>query len=165
MISDRDWQDWITRETIMRDVHDFLSKESGTPTQVNPILEPSGQALVSDRVRWIQVLRRPGIDPEAFFKVACPDKKMTRRDQWFLYSEEIYAGFFERQLREIEHQKKMEKIRLSPDIDYMSISALSIEARQKLMAQKPLTMGQVSHIPGVRQADITVLAHWFETSK
>ncbi len=165
MISDRDWQDWIMRETMMRDVHDFLSKESGTPSQVNPILERSGQALVSDRVRWIQVLRRPGIDPEAFFNVACPDKKMTRRDQWFLYSEEIYAGFFERQLREIEHQKKMEKIRLSSGIDYMSISALSFEARQKLMARKPLTMGQVSHIPGVRQADITVLAHWLETSK
>lgn len=165
MISDEDWLNWKERETLSRDVHDFLCKESGTPAQVNPILERSGQALVSDRVRWIQVLRRPGIDPEAFFKVACPDKNLLRRDQWFLFAEEIYAGFFERQQREIEHQKKMEKIRLSSDIDYMSISALSIEARQKLIAQKPMTMGQVSRIPGVRQGDITVLAHWLETSR
>lgn len=165
MISDRDWESWKQREILTRDVHEFLSRESGLPAQVNPILKESNQALVSEKTRWIQVLRRPGINPEQFFASVCPEKQLPRRDQWFLYAEEIYRGFFERQAREIEHQKKMEKIRLSPDIDYMGISALSFEARQKLTAQKPMTMGQVSRIPGVRQGDITVLAHWLETTR
>ena len=126
------------------------------------ILEAGGQALASERTRWINVLRRPGIDPETFFKVAAPDAKITRRDQWYMYAEELYAGFFDRQEREIDDQKKMEKVKLSPDFDYMSITAISIESRQRLNAHKPLTLGQASRVPGVRPADITVLAHWLE---
>ena len=57
----------------------------------------------------------------------------------------------------------MEKVKLSPDFDYMSITAISIESRQRLNAHKPLTLGQASRIPGVRPADITVLAHWLES--
>ena len=79
-----------------------------------------------------------------------------------MYSEEIYAGFFDRQAREIDDQKKMESVKLSADFDYMQIPAISIESRQRLNAQKPLTLGQASRIPGVRPADITVLAHWLE---
>jgi tRNA uridine 5-carboxymethylaminomethyl modification enzyme len=77
-------------------------------------------------------------------------------------AEETYAGFFERQAREIEHEKKMEKLRLSPDLDYMAIMALSIESRQRLAAHKPLTVGQASRIPGIRPSDIVVLGHWLE---
>jgi tRNA uridine 5-carboxymethylaminomethyl modification enzyme len=56
----------------------------------------------------------------------------------------------------------MEGVKLSPDMDYMQISAISIESRQRLNAHKPLNLGQASRIPGVRPADITVLHHWLE---
>ena len=101
-------------------------------------------------------------DPEQLFRVALPDLPLMRRDQWFMYAEEIYAGFFDRQAREIEDQKKMESVRLPEDFDYMQVTAVSIESRQRLNAHKPLTLGQASRIPGVRPADITVLAHWLE---
>jgi tRNA uridine 5-carboxymethylaminomethyl modification enzyme len=110
----------------------------------------------------MNVFRRPGIDPEAFFKVALPDMQLTRRDQWYMYAQELYAGFFDRQEREIVEQKKMESVRLPEDFDYMQVTAISIESRQRLNAHKPLTLGQASRIPGVRPADITVLAHWLE---
>lgn len=162
MIDDHDWADWVRRRTLMDSVKERLAKESAAPEDANRILEAGGQALATERTRWINVLRRPGIDPETFFKVALPDVQLNRRDQWYLYSEEIYAGFFDRQSREIDDQKKMECVKLSPDLDYMQISAISIESRQRLNAQKPLTLGQASRIPGVRPADITVLAHWLE---
>ena len=162
MISDRDWEDWTRRRDLMTNLKTQFTETSATPEEANVVLAAGGQALASERTRWINVLRRPGIDPETFFKVAAPDVKITRRDQWYMYAEELYAGFFDRQEREIDDQKKMEKVKLSPDFDYMSITAISIESRQRLNAHKPLTLGQASRVPGVRPADITVLAHWLE---
>ncbi|MCQ2104854.1 MAG: tRNA uridine-5-carboxymethylaminomethyl(34) synthesis enzyme MnmG [Fibrobacter sp.] len=162
MLTDVDYNAWIARKQQMESIKRRLTEESATPEDANKILEAGGQALATERTRWINVLRRPGIDPEMFFKVAVPDQNVLRRDQWFMYAEEIYAGFFDRQAREIDDQKKMESVKLSPDFDYMSIPAISIESRQRLNAQKPLTLGQASRIPGVRPADITVLAHWLE---
>ena len=162
MISDRDWLDWERRRNLMTDLKTKFAETSAMPEEANVILEAGGQALASERTRWINVLRRPGIDPETFFKVAAPDAQITRRDQWYMYAEELYAGFFDRQEREIDEQKKMEKVKLSPDLDYMSITAISIESRQRLNAHKPLTLGQASRVPGIRPADITVLAHWLE---
>jgi tRNA uridine 5-carboxymethylaminomethyl modification enzyme len=167
MIDDTDWADWVRRRDQMVALKASLVAESASPEDANKILAAGGQALATERTRWINVLRRPGIDPELFFDVALPSlpnpgSSLCRRDRWYMYAEEIYAGFFDRQSREIADQKKMESVKLAPDFDYMQIPAISIESRQRLNAQKPLTLGQASRIPGVRPADITVLAHWLE---
>lgn len=162
MLSESDFADWVRRRELMATIKERLTTTSALPEEANSILSEGGQALATERTRWINVLRRPGIDPEMFFKAAVPDLNISRRDQWYMYAEEIYAGFFDRQAREIDDQKKMESVKLSPDLDFMQITAISIESRQRLNAQKPLTLGQASRIPGVRPADITVLAHWLE---
>ncbi|MCQ2092078.1 MAG: tRNA uridine-5-carboxymethylaminomethyl(34) synthesis enzyme MnmG [Fibrobacter sp.] len=167
MLSESDFADWVRRQELMAAVRTRLAETSALPEEANSVLAAGGQALATERTRWINVLRRPGIDPEVFFKVALapekvPELQLNRRDQWYMYAEEIYAGFFDRQAREIDDQKKMESVKLAPDFDFMQISAISIESRQRLNAQKPLTLGQASRIPGVRPADITVLAHWLE---
>ncbi len=162
MLSDEDYADWQGRLKAMGEVRSFLEAESATPEQANLVLAEGGQALANTRTRWINVLRRPGIDPEQLFRVALPDRSIPRRDQWFMYAEEIYAGFLERQSREIEDQKKMESVRLPADLDYMLVSVISIESRQRLNAVKPMTLGQASRVPGVRPADITMLYHWLE---
>jgi len=162
MINDEQWLCYTQSEARIKAASASLSEQSGTPGQINPILAVGGQAPVNERTRWFQVLRRPGVDPAQFFPVALPGNELLRREQWFLLAEELYRGFAERQAREIEHQRKMESVRLSPDLDYMAITALSIEARQKLLKHRPLTVGQASRVPGVRPADITVLGHWLE---
>ncbi len=162
MLSDEDYADWQGRLKVMGEVRSFLEAESASPEQANLVLAEGGQALANTRTRWINVLRRPGIDPEQLFRVALPERNIPRRDQWFMYAEEIYAGFLERQSREIEDQKKMESVRLPADLDYMLVSVISIESRQRLNAVKPMTLGQASRVPGVRPADITMLYHWLE---
>ena len=165
MISDSDYADWKRRQQLMETARTRMSEESAAPDLANAILAAGGQALSTERTRWINVLRRPGIDPEQLFRTALPDLNLSRRDQWFLYAEEIYAGFFDRQAKEIDDQKKMESVKLPADFDYMQVTAVSIESRQRLNAHKPLTLGQASRIPGVRPADITVLAHWLENRR
>ena len=165
MLSDEDYAVWQGRLKAMAEVRSFLETESATPEQANQVLAEGGQALANARTRWINVLRRPGIDPERLFTVALPDRLIPRRDQWFMYAEEIYAGFLERQSREIEDQKKMESVRLPDNLDFMQVSVISIESRQRLNAVKPMTLGQASRVPGVRPADITMLYHWLENHR
>lgn len=162
MITDKDWEDYSRRREHVEILRKRLKEESGTPEQINKVLEGSGQAPVTERSRWINILRRPGVNQDVFFDTVFPNENIGRRDRLFMLSEETYAGFFERQEREIHEQQKVEKVRLAEDFDYMAVTAMSIESRQKLIAAKPLTLGQASRVAGVRPADITVLMHYLE---
>ena len=68
-----------------------------------------------------------------------------------------YAGYIERQAKEIERHENYESLKLPADFDYLSIQALSIEVRQKLDKQRPETLGQASRISGVTPAAISLL--------
>lgn len=68
-----------------------------------------------------------------------------------------YAGYVDRQSREIESQSGFENLRLPADMDYDSIKALSIEVRQKLSKQQPETLGQASRISGITPAAVSII--------
>ncbi|HEX9852143.1 MAG TPA: FAD-dependent oxidoreductase, partial [Woeseiaceae bacterium] len=68
-----------------------------------------------------------------------------------------YAGYIDRQEREIERQSKQETLRLPEDFDYATVSGLSHEARQRLEAIRPSTVGQASRLEGVTSATISLL--------
>lgn len=73
-----------------------------------------------------------------------------------------YEGYIERQTRQVEQYKKMEKKLIPSDIDYDDVKSLRIEARQKLKAFRPISVGQASRISGVSPADISVLLVYLE---
>lgn len=73
-----------------------------------------------------------------------------------------YEGYIERQLKQVEHFKKMEKKKIPVDLDYNDVGSLRLEARQKLIAHKPISVGQASRISGVSPADISVLLVYLE---
>jgi tRNA U34 5-carboxymethylaminomethyl modifying enzyme MnmG/GidA len=68
-----------------------------------------------------------------------------------------YAGYIDRELREVEKRKRMEEQRIPSSIDYHSIDPLRLEAREKLDRIRPETLGQALRIPGITPADISVL--------
>jgi tRNA uridine 5-carboxymethylaminomethyl modification enzyme len=68
-----------------------------------------------------------------------------------------YAGYIERQKGEVARAAQYEQLKLPADLDYMTVSALSIEARQKLDRHRPETLGQASRISGVTPAAISLL--------
>ena len=73
-----------------------------------------------------------------------------------------YEGYIERQLKQVEHYKKMEKKKIPVDLDYDDVGSLRLEARQKLIAHRPISVGQASRISGVSPADISVLLVYLE---
>jgi tRNA uridine 5-carboxymethylaminomethyl modification enzyme len=68
-----------------------------------------------------------------------------------------YRGYLERQLRQIEEQKRMESCRLPESLDYLNLEGMRIEGRQRLDRIRPMTLGQASRVEGVSPADIAVL--------
>ena len=74
-----------------------------------------------------------------------------------------YEGYISRQQAEEKKFRRMENTPLPADADYLNMSGLRIEARQKLDKQRPKSLGQASRIPGVSPGDITVLMIWLKS--
>ena len=74
-----------------------------------------------------------------------------------------YAGYIARQEKQVEEFRRVESRALPSDADYLSISGLRVEAREKLQRIRPLSIGQASRISGVSPADIAVLLIYLET--
>jgi tRNA uridine 5-carboxymethylaminomethyl modification enzyme len=74
-----------------------------------------------------------------------------------------YEGYISRQLRQVEHFKKLEKKIIPDGLDYYQINGLRKEAMQKLDKFNPRSIGQASRISGVSPADISVLLVYLES--
>jgi len=74
-----------------------------------------------------------------------------------VYLDIKYAGYIEKEKRAVEKLAKMEGVKIPGDLDYSCVTGLSAEAKEKLIAVKPLTLGQAARIPGIRQGDIALL--------
>jgi len=68
-----------------------------------------------------------------------------------------YEGYIERQQREIDKHARQEALILPEDIDYVSVTGLSTEARQRLLAARPLTLGHASRLEGVTPSTVSLL--------
>lgn len=90
---------------------------------------------------------------EKFGKICGEDESAAQSAEIFIR----YEGYLKKGLEQIERARKLEEKKLPPDIDYLSISGLRLEAREKLEKVKPASLGQASRIPGVNPADIAVL--------
>jgi tRNA uridine 5-carboxymethylaminomethyl modification enzyme len=103
------------------------------------------------------LLKRPQVSLEQL-KELCPDAAGI--PEFVSQQVEIevkYAGFIQRQLKEVERFKNLEKIRLPVELEYGIISGLSREIREKLTRFKPLNLGQASRISGVTPVAISIL--------
>ena len=74
----------------------------------------------------------------------------------------MWQGYIERQNRQVEEMRKLEDRPLPPDVDYLGIQGLRLEARQKLDKIRPLNLGQASRVSGVSPADVTALLLFLE---
>ena len=125
--------------------------------------EPAGEAVcrafdARRGARLADILRRPDATLSALCALdggAACDYPADAREQAEIAVK--YQGYLERQERQIAQFERMEKWRMPEDIDYMAMSALRIEARQKLSARRPASLGQALRIPGVSPGDGAVL--------
>ena len=119
-----------------------------------------GESPVPNGARLADLLRRPPVSYEflAPFDPGRPALPQAVREQVEISVK--YAGYIQRQYRQVAEMKKLESRPLPPDADYLNIQGLRLEARQKLDRIRPVNLGQASRISGVSPADLTALMVW-----
>ena len=141
-----------------------LTKIVSPKSEINTLLEECGENKLTTGMSIENLLKRANITA----------KMLTRYGYFQNLSDEVleeitlqtkYSGYISKVLLQINDAKKQEKLLLPQDLDYMEISGLRIEAREKLNLVKPLNMGQASRISGVSPADISVLTVYLKSKK
>ncbi len=141
--------------------HDFTVKAA----VINPVLEANGMQPLTQGQRLHDLLLRPQLNiamlsqalPELQERVLALDE--NRRDEIIEATEVAikYSGYIERETQLAERASRLERVVLKGKFDYSQIHQISTEARQKLQAIDPETVGQASRIPGVSPSDINIL--------
>ena len=135
----------------------------GGSAEVQSLLESQGSTLLKAGTTIAELIRRPELN----YKVLAPiDKERPELPEDVCEQVEInikYDGYIRRQMKQVEQFKKLEQKKIPEDIDYEDVGSLRIEARQKLEAYRPLSIGQASRISGVSPADISVLLVYLES--
>jgi tRNA uridine 5-carboxymethylaminomethyl modification enzyme len=142
LVDDERWEKFQEKIAAMETIRELVKNKKITTNHTN---DTNNEEVYNDFVRDVchQLAGRvPGYDLEWIEGVLLDEK---------------YAGYIEKENRLAAKRGKMDAIKLKADTDYDAITGLSAEAREKLKAVRPLTVGQAARIPGVRQGDVALL--------
>ena len=159
MVDDQRWQAFCEkREKIALEMQRF--KETVVrPTDISTQeSEAVFDGALSREYRLHELLRRPNVTYNALVSLNCvgdavEDKSVAEQVE-IQYK---YAGYIERQQKEINKQRRHEETLLPDGLDYKTVRGLSNEALQKLSEQRPVSIGQASRISGITPATISLL--------
>ena len=131
--------------------------------------DPVGMAIVNDTQQKIKgsitladLLRRPGLHYVDLERYNLGNTNLNQVEKEGAEIEIKYSGYLQRQQNQIDQVSRQSNRALSEDLNYLKIETLSMEAREKLMKVKPLTIGQASRIGGVNPSDINALLIYLE---
>ena len=166
LISDERY-DWVCKkeELIAKEIARVKEKNIGSNKKVNDLLESLDSIPVANGVKFCDLIRRPELSYDLLAPIdeERPDLPEEVREQVNINIK--YEGYITRQIKQVEHFKKIESKKIPAEIDYDDVPSLRIEARQKLNKLRPLNIGQASRISGVSPADISVLLVYLEQAK
>lgn len=152
----------LKKKEMVAEETDRLKKKILQPDVVNPFLEEKGSTPVKSGISLLELLKRPEITYDDAAVIDDVRPKLSAHQKTMMEVQIKYEGYIIKQQQQIEKFKKLEHKKLPFDLDYFSIEGLRIEARQKLDALRPVSVGQASRISGVSPADINVLLIWLE---
>jgi len=141
-----------------------LEKEAVLPDVANRILTIKESAPINQQVRLSSLITRPNITMEEIFEMNATVKSeaaiLTESHAEIVSQTEIqlkYDGYINREQDVAKKMNRLEEVKIPPTLDYWSLVSLSSEAKEKLTALKPATIGQASRVSGVSPSDVSVL--------
>ena len=160
LIDDSRYNEFIhKKETIEKIIKKLDKIYFGETSKINEYLTQIGYEPLSSGVSAKDLLKRNGVSYSKMKEYLSFDEDLTLDNLGDFELEVMvkYEGYIESERKEAIKFNKLESVKLDTDVDYMKIDGLRIEARQKLNAVKPSTLGQASRISGVNPSDISVL--------
>ncbi len=158
LVSDMRWESFRAREAQLQDGKAIMKGFTFTSADqfINIFLEEHGSAVLRDRLSLWELLKRPEIRISDYvqsrFMEPMPGDIMEQ-----LEIQAKYEGYLAKQMEQVQKFERMEKKKVREGLDYDDVYGLSNEARQKLKAVMPMSIGQASRISGVTPADIGIL--------
>ncbi|MEG4306645.1 tRNA uridine-5-carboxymethylaminomethyl(34) synthesis enzyme MnmG [Microcoleus sp. D3_18a_C4] len=163
LIDDRRWELFDRKQAnIVAEKERLYSTRVKEHEEIGKAILADTQQAIKGSITLADLLRRPGfhyVDLERY-NLGNPSLKLAEKD-----GAEIdikYSGYLQRQQNQIDDIAKHERRQLPADLDYMAITTLSKESREKLAKVKPLTIGQAARIGGVNPADVNALLIFLE---
>ena len=163
LISKERYEGVLEKERLIaEEIERVKSVNIGTGAQVQALMQQYGSTELKTGATLAELIKRPELSYQALAPLDT-HRPQLRED----IAEQVninlkYEGYIERQLRQVEHFKKLEKRIIPETMDYTAINGLRVEAMQKLEKFRPHSIGQASRISGVSPADISVLLVYME---
>jgi len=158
LISEDRYQRFLHKQEMIDQEKQRVAKTVIAPSkELSDILVSRETSDVTTGIRLIELLKRPELNYEVLTTIDTdrPDLPPAVFEQVEIAVK--YDGYIKKQLASVENMRKLENKLLPEDIDYNDVTGLRLEAREKLNAIRPLSIGQASRISGVSPADISVL--------
>ena len=158
LISDERYERLLEKEKqIAAEIERVSNVNVGANKKVQELLEKYGSTPLKSGTTRAELITRPELNYEVLADI---DKNRKELSDDVIEQVNInlkYEGYITRQLKQVEHYKKLEGKLLPDNFDYNTVSGLRKEAQQKLNKYNPRSIGQASRISGVSPADISVL--------
>ena len=163
LISEEQMQWLEQKEQMITQEMDRLKKTViGASAEHQKFLEKMGSTPLKTAASLAELMCRPELSYEMLAEIDQNRKPLPAEVIEQVEIEIKYEGYIERQKRQVDQYKKMEKHKIPNWMDYDEVPSLRLEARQKLKAFRPVSVGQASRISGVSPADISVLLVYLE---
>ena len=163
LISDERYNRFLEkRKAIDTELERLKNTYVGTSQKVQEIIAAKESTPLRSGIALCELLKRPELSYEDFKEVDDTRPELPEEVIEQVMIELKYEGYISRQLKQVEQFKKLEKKRIPDDINYDDVYSLRLEAKQKLEAVRPVSIGQASRISGVSPADISVLLVYLE---
>ncbi len=158
LISDERYESFLRKKADIRSEIKRVGKVNIAPSEeVNRLLVSLGTAPIETGAKLCELIRRPELSYDLLSPIDTERPALSDEVREQVNIQIKYEGYIKRQLAQVEQFKKLEQRRIPEDIDYGKVSGLRIEARQKLAAVRPVSIGQASRISGVSPADVNML--------
>ena len=132
---------------------------------IQDILAERGSAQLKHGLPAAELLKRPQITYDDLIAIGVGNAELADNVREQVEVQIKYEGYIKMQKDQVSRVEKIENKKLSEDLDYSQITGLRNEAKQKLNAIKPASVGQASRISGVSPADISVLLVYLEQQR
>ena len=166
LIDDRRWQLHLRKQEAIaaeKQRLDTVRLKASDPAAA--AVEAQTGAAIKGSITLADLLRRPGFHSTDLLRLGLAPADLPQDVREGAEIDIKYSGYLSRQQQQIDQVKKEEQRPIPSGIDYAAIGTLSREAREKLAAIQPHTLGQASRVPGVSPADVTALMLWLELER
>ncbi len=166
LIDGRRWEIFQRKQgAIAAEQHRLDSVRLKASDPVAATVEAETGAAIKGSITLAELLRRPGFHSADLARHGLADPHLPRDVAEAAEIEIKYSGYLARQQQQIDQVQKQQHRPIPAGVDYAAIATLSREAREKLAAVQPATLGQAARVPGVSQADLTALLLWLELQR